>query len=76
MTATKTEKKRKTTVISYYRALKHKQKSQIKKVIMDVCGWSESTFHYKMENSNFEKLEIEAVEKIITDYKTGVRLWN
>lgn len=76
MTTQKQEKKRKITVISYYRLLKHKQKSQLKKAIMETCGWSESTFHYKMENQNFEKLEIEATEKIISEFKTGVRVWN
>jgi len=76
MTTEKQQKKRKITVISYYRLLKHKQKSQLKKLIMEVCDWSESTFHYKMENQNFEKLEIEATEKIINEFKTGVRVWN
>lgn len=76
MTAEKQKKKRKITVISYYRLLKLKQKSQLKKIIMETCDWSESTFHYKMENQNFEKLEIEAIEKIISEFKTGVRVWN
>jgi O-phosphoseryl-tRNA(Cys) synthetase len=76
MTAENKEKKRKITVISYYRLLKHKQKGKIKEVIMETCGWSESTFQYKMVNSNFDKLELEATEKIINEFKTGERVWN
>jgi len=76
MTAENKEKKRKITVISYYRLLRLKQKGKIKEVIMETCGWSESTFQYKMVNQNFDKLELEATEKIIDEFKTGIRTWN
>jgi hypothetical protein len=43
---------------------------------MEICGWSESTFHYKVEHLNFEKLELEAIENLIKEFKTGQRKWN
>lgn len=72
----KTEKKRKTTVISYYRLLEFKQKSVFKNRVIEITGWSEPTFSYKMREQNLTKLELEALEQIIIDFKTGKLTWN
>ena len=71
----KTEKSRKITVINYYRLLDRKQKSQLKAQVIDRTGWAEPTFGYKMREQNFTKLELEAIELIITDFKTGKLKW-
>jgi hypothetical protein len=72
---TKQEIKKKTTVISYYRLLETKQKSLFKQTVIDKTGWSIPTFSYKFREKNFTKLELEAVESIIDDFKTGKLQW-
>lgn len=76
----KTEKNRKTTVINYYRTLDRKQKGQFKTLVMERTEWAESTFGYKFGDEKgrkkMTKLELEAIELIIDNLKSGKITWN
>jgi len=69
MTTKKQQKKRIINVISYYRLLKNKDKGLLKVCIMEKCDFSESTFQYRIRNANFNRLELIAVEEIISKFK-------
>lgn len=69
MKADKTQKKKIMKLITYYRGLKTKQKGELKAIIISECDFSESSFFYKMENLNYSKLEIGAIEKVIEKFK-------
>jgi len=70
----KTQKKRIMRFITYYRGLKTKLKGELKAVIIKECDISGSAFHYKMENLNYSKLEIDAIEKEIEKFKETEKL--
>ena len=69
MRTEKNQKKRIMKFITYYRGLKTKQKGDLKALIITECDISGSAFHYKMENLNYSKLEIDAIEKVIEKFK-------
>jgi hypothetical protein len=63
------EKNAKKNVIRKYRSLSFKEKSSYKKSVIELTGWSESTFQYKMRKENLSKLEIITCEKIMSELK-------
>ena len=63
----KKEKKRIMKFIGKYRQQEVKRKTEIKKSITNACGFSATTFHYKMKNLNYSKPEIDIIESIINE---------
>ena len=68
---TKEEKKRIMKFITYYRGLKTKKRGEIKKLISDECGFKGGTFYYKLDNMNYDRLQIAAIEKVVENYKAN-----
>jgi len=64
-----TKKKRIIRFITYYRMLRVKPRGELRKLISDTCEYKGGTFDYKMNNQNYSELEINAIEKVIEDYK-------
>lgn len=53
----------------YYQELSRQEKKMFKKKVTELTGWSHPTFYNKLRLNNLTKLEIEAIEKIITAKK-------
>jgi len=64
-----TKKKRIIRFITYYRMLTVKPRGELRKLISDACEYKGGTFDYKMKNQNYSELEIDAIEKVIEEYK-------
>ena len=58
----------------FYLALGYKRRQAFKRQFMNRTGWSNSTFYYKCDNDNMNKLEQEVVSEIMTRfYKEATR---
>ncbi len=54
---------------NYYQSLNEKDKVKIRNKIIHECGFSLSTFYYKLNKSKFKKLEILQIELAINNLK-------
>lgn len=54
---------------TYYQSLNEKDKIRLRDRVVEECGFSISTFYYKLTNSGFKKLEILQINLIIKNFK-------
>jgi len=52
----------------FYLALGYKRRQAFKRQVMIRTGWSNSTFYYKCDNDNMNKLEQEVLSEIMTRF--------
>lgn len=50
----------------FYKSLNDKDKVELREKIIEECGFSLSSFYYKLTNNNFKKLEIEKIQDLIS----------
>lgn len=56
----------------YYVGLNEKEKVEIRSLIMARSGMSYATFYYKLQNDAFKPLELELIDKIVSNRSTGL----